>query len=186
MRTIDSLINVNGDHLYICLKESYKEAPILVFLHDSLGSITLWRDFPYKIAETTHCNLLIYDRKGYGKSEPFTTVKRSNDYLEREAETLYSLLTQLSITNAILFGHSDGGSIALIAAAKYPNLIKGVIAEAAHIFVEQETLNGIETAVKSYKETDLKSRLQKYHGPKTDDLFHAWTDTWLNMEIPLQ
>jgi pimeloyl-ACP methyl ester carboxylesterase len=100
--------------------------------------------------------------------------------LEEEADSLYNLLQQLHITKAILFGHSDGGSIALIAAAKYPLVIQTVIAEAAHIFVEPETLAGIEAAVKAYQETDLKNRLAKYHGEKTDTVFRIWTETWLS------
>jgi pimeloyl-ACP methyl ester carboxylesterase len=182
MRSIDSQIEVNGDWLYVRLIENDEDRPTIVFLHDSLGCVALWRDFPYKLAEAAGCNLLVYDRKGYGQSEPLQGVHRSNRYLEHEADTLNALLLQLNITSAILFGHSDGGSIALIAAAKYPLGIVAVISEAAHIFVEQETVDGLRAAVKSYRETILKSRLAKYHGEKTDAVFHAWTDTWLSEE----
>jgi pimeloyl-ACP methyl ester carboxylesterase len=182
MRSIDSLIEVNGGKLYVRLIENHEHRPAIVFLHDSLGCVELWRDFPYKLAEAAGCNLLVYDRKGYGRSEPMQSVKRTNRYLEDEADTLNALLLQLNINRAILFGHSDGGSIALIAAAKYPLGIEAVISEAAHIFVEQETIDGLKAAVESYRETILKSRLAKYHGEKTDAVFHAWTDTWLSEE----
>lgn len=182
MRNIDSQIEVSGSLLYVQLIREHENRPTIVFLHDSLGCVALWRDFPHLLAAATSCNLLIYDRKGYGRSEPMQSVHRTNRYLEDEADVLNALLLQLNITRAILFGHSDGGSIALIAAAKYPAGIEAVISEAAHIFVEQETVDGLKAAVESYRETILKSRLAKYHGEKTDAVFRAWTETWLSKE----
>ena len=88
------------------------------------------------------------------------------------------MLTELSIKQPILFGHSDGGSIALLAAAKYPDRIKAVLSEAAHVFVEEITLEGIQEAMVAYHTTNLKARLEKYHGDNTDILFRAWTQTW--------
>jgi len=154
--------------------------PTIVFLHESLGCAELWRDFPGKLGTLTTCNVLVYDRLGYGKSNPFTSLKRANDYLEFEADILIEVLRLCNIDKAILFGHSDGGSISLIAAAKYPSHIIGVIAEAAHIFVEDITLNGIEEAVIAWHKTNLKEKLQKYHGDKTEALFWAWANTWLS------
>lgn len=156
--------------------------PTLIFLHDSLGCIELWRDFPSKLGHYTHCNVLIYDRQGYGQSDDFNK-ERENDYLEKEADVLSILLQQYNIDNAILFGHSDGGSIALIAAAKYPTFIKGVITEGAHIFVEDLTVNGIKKAIEAYHTTNLKLRLEKYHGDKTEAVFWAWANTWLSSEF---
>jgi pimeloyl-ACP methyl ester carboxylesterase len=89
----------------------------------------------------------------------------------------------LDINSVILFGHSDGGSIALIAAADYPTLFKEVIVEAAHVFVEEVTLQGIRVAVDEYASTNLKTRLEKYHGDKAETLFKAWTNTWLSEEF---
>ena len=97
--------------------QQFPDRPTLVFLHDSLGCTELWRDFPAFIAEKTQCNLLIYDRLGYGKSSPFVTEKRENNYMELEADFLNELLEKLKIDNCILFGHSDGGTISLIAGA---------------------------------------------------------------------
>lgn len=160
-----------------------EDKPTLVFLHDSLGCIELWRDFPQLLSEATHCNLLVYDRQGYGKSSPFGGTERGNNYLEVEADVLNLLLEELGIHHAILFGHSDGGSIALITAAKYPEKIKGIITEGAHIFVEEITLQGIGEAVKAYHTTNLSEKLAKYHGDKTEAVFWAWAKTWLTDEF---
>lgn len=168
------------DSIKISKSTNYPDRPTIVFLHDSLGCIELWRDFPSKLGELTQCNVFVYDRLGYGQSGPVTDQKRGNDYMEIEADILSQLLDQHHIENAILFGHSDGGTIALLAAAKYPSKIRAVITEGAHIFVEEVTLNGIREAVKLYQTTNLKQRLQKYHGEKTEDVFMAWTETWLS------
>ena len=162
---------------------NYPGRPTLVFLHDSLGCIELWRQFPQKLGELTACNVLVYDRLGYGRSGPFSSPERNNDYLETEAGRLSEILEKCSIDKAVLFGHSDGGSIALIAAAKYPSRILGIITEGAHIFVEDITLQGISEATHSYRTTDLKSRLEKYHGENTEPLFWAWASTWVREEF---
>jgi pimeloyl-ACP methyl ester carboxylesterase len=157
--------------------------PTIVFLHDSLGCIQLWRSFPRELGQLTQCNVLAYDRQGYGASAAFTTPQRRNDYLETEADTLVKLLDACGIDKAILFGHSDGGSIALIAAAKFPERCTAVITEGAHIFVEEITLTGIRNTVKAWQSTGLKLVLQKYHGNRTEAVFLAWTDTWLSPEF---
>lgn len=157
---------------------NYAEKPTIIFLHESLGSIELWRDFPQKLGELTQCNVLIYDRQGYGRSCPFSYPKRENDYMELEADILNELLEYWNIDKAILFGHSDGGSIALLTAAKHPEKIIGTITEGAHVFVEDVTLNGINEAIQLYKTTDLKSKLEKYHGDNTEAMFLAWAETW--------
>lgn len=176
-------INVKGQNLYIYYNNNYKGKPTLVFLHDSLGCTELWRDFPDKLGETMQCNVLVYDRLGYGKSDPMPTHVRPVDYMEHEADVLNELLTKLDIRDAILFGHSDGGTIALLTAAKHPERVKAVICEAAHIFVEEVTLKGIREAMEAYKTTGLPERLQKYHGDNTDTLFKAWTETWTRADF---
>lgn len=158
--------------------EYYPGRPTIVFLHDSLGCIRLWRDFPEKLGEQTGCNILVYDRLGYGESTAMVTSGRGLDYLEVEADFCFDLLCALGLKDVILFGHSDGGSIALLVASKYPMVIQAVIAEAAHIFVEELTLNGIHDSIIAYQHTDLPQRLAKYHGEKVDTIFKAWTETW--------
>lgn len=174
------IIDVNGKKLYIEHSNSFKKKPTIVFLHDSLGCTQLWRDFPEKLGEGTQCNILVYDRLGYGKSSPMPTYERDNDYMETEADLLNDLLDELEIKEMILFGHSDGGTIALISASKYPEKTKAVICEAGHIFVEDVTVKGVSDAFEAYKTTNLPERLQKYHGDKVDMMVKAWTEIWLS------
>lgn len=175
---VNSLINLNGKDLYIEFKTTYNNRPTIIFLHDSLGCVQLWRDLPEKLAAITQCNVLIYDRLGYGKSASMLTSERPVNYLELEADVLNDLLVMLDIDKAILFGHSDGGSIALIAASKYGARVKAVICESAHIFVEEITLKGIHKAIEAYNTTNLPERLQKHHGDKVETIFKAWAETW--------
>lgn len=153
--------------------------PWLVFLHDSLGCITLWRDFPTRLALATGHHALVYDRRGYGQSAAFSDEPRTTAYLAAEAPVLRQLLDACQIKQAILFGHSDGGSIALLAAVHYPERIAAVVTEGAHVFVEELTLAGIRAARQQYHGTTLPERLARYHGAKTDAVFRAWADTWL-------
>ncbi|WP_138429822.1 alpha/beta fold hydrolase [Fodinibius saliphilus] len=176
-------LNFSLDEVAVKKIMKYPGRPTLVFLHDSLGCIELWRDFPEKLAKQTKCNLIIYDRQGYGQSPPFSYSNRDKDYMELEADILHKLLRYWEVNDAILFGHSDGGSIALIAAAKYPKNIRGIITEGAHIFVEDITIEGIREAIKMYETTDLKSKLAKYHGDKTEQMFWAWAGTWTSEDF---
>ncbi len=155
----------------------------LVFLHEGLGSVGQWRDFPSLLCEKTGLPALVYDRWGYGKSDPFT-LPRLKGYLHDEALLgLPAVLDVCGIGRAILVGHSDGGSIALIYASTRPERVRAVITEAAHVFVENVTLEGIREAVSAYESTDLVKRLARYHGDKTDLVFHGWADTWLSPEF---
>ncbi|MBB6369212.1 alpha/beta fold hydrolase [Chryseobacterium shigense] len=174
----ERIIEVRNQKLYITYNNTFEGKPVIIFLHDSLGCAQLWRDFPLKLSEMTECNVLLYDRLGYGKSGPMLTHERPVNYMELEADLLNDLLTELNIDNVILFGHSDGGTIVLITAAKYPEKIKAVICEAGHIFVEDVTLKGVYDAWDAYKTTSLPERLAKYHGDKVEVLFRAWTETW--------
>jgi pimeloyl-ACP methyl ester carboxylesterase len=153
-------------------------AHTLVFLHDSLGCITTWRDFPKELSNALGLDAVVYDRQGYGRSQPLGPEPRGLDYMHREADVLAMLLEELGIERAILFGHSDGGTIALLAAARHPQRIAAVITEGAHVFVEEVTLQGIELARRLYATTDLPARLQRHHGERTDALVQAWIGTW--------
>ena len=156
---------------------NFPDRPTIVFLHDSLGCTELWRGFPQKLGQAANCDIILYDRQGYGMSAPFNSP-RANDYLEKEADVLAQIIEILEMKEAILFGHSDGGSISLLAAAKYPTKIAAVITEGAHIFVEEETLRGINEAIHLYQATNLKQKLQRFHGDKTEEMFWAWAATW--------
>lgn len=180
------MMNTENDLLkYLHVKRVTKNQdwPTLAFLHDSLGCVELWRDFPERLSENLEMNLLIYDRQGYGKSCHFSYSQRSVNYMEDEADILINLLNQLQLNKVFLFGHSDGATIALIAAGKYPHRISGVVSEAGHIFVEDITLNGIRDAVRAYQKTSLKEKLQKYHADKTEAVFQMWTQTWLRPDF---
>lgn len=162
-------------------KQINSEAPTLIFLHESLGCITLWRDFPELLSTRTQCNYFVYDRWGYGESSPNTgMMEKGNDYLEKSAIILIEIIKAFPIQKPILIGHSDGGSIALIAAAKAPSIIKGIISIAGHVFVEDITLKGIRAVEEAYKNTDFSQKLSKYHGEKTNDVFYSWTNIWLS------
>lgn len=155
-----------------------KGGPVLVFLHEALGCNTMWKRWPRQLASAAHLPFLSYDRYGHGLSDPLP-APRSADYLEFEAfEILPRVLQACGITDPILFGHSDGGSIALMYASRFP--VRAVVTEAAHVFVEDVTLAGIREAVRAWRETDLPQRLARHHGDKTEALFQAWADTWLS------
>lgn len=174
----NSMVTINDKKIFVEYCNPYPEKPVIVFLHDSLGCAQLWRDFPEKLAQAVEMNVLIYDRVGYGKSERLLSSKRDKNYLEQEADFLEKLLSVLDIHKVILFGHSDGGSIALIYSGKYPEKVSGLICEAGHIFVEDVTLEGIYKSIDAYYTTNLPERLAKYHGEKVDTIFKAWTETW--------
>jgi pimeloyl-ACP methyl ester carboxylesterase len=154
--------------------------PTLVFLHEGLGCIALWRDFPFAVSLAAHLPAVVYERGGYGNADPLN-APRSVRYIHEEAlQSLPEVLRQLQIDDAILIGHSDGGSIALIFAALWPQKVRGIITEAAHVFVEDSTLAGIREAVNQYDSTDLPERLSRYHGSNTEAAFRGWSETWLS------
>lgn len=159
------------------------DPPTLVFLHEGLGCIEMWRDFPEILCESAGCYGLIYDRKGYGGSEKYDGPWPVN-YLRIES-LLYlpALLQACSIDNAVLVGHSDGGTIALITAASHGNPVRGIITEAAHIFVEKITIEGIHKTVQAFETTSLKEKLARYHKKNTETVFYRWADRWLSPEF---
>ncbi|HYQ91612.1 MAG TPA: alpha/beta hydrolase, partial [Candidatus Competibacteraceae bacterium] len=158
--------------------------PTLVFLHEGLGSIGQWKDFPAQLCQACALPGLVYERWGFGRSEPLTEPRR-DDYLDYEAfDSLPAVLERCGITEPpILIGHSDGGTIALLFAAAFPERPRAIITEAAHVFIEEVTLNGIRAAKELYKTTDLRRRLALYHGPNTDAVFRGWADTWLREDF---
>lgn len=154
--------------------------PALVFLHEALGSITQWRGFPTALALATGLPALVFDRQGHGKSEP-RPLPVPAAYLETEAwDRLPAVLAACGIEHPFLVGHSDGATIALLYAAKYPDAPVGVIAEAPHVFVEEAALRGIWRTLRAYEATPLRDRLRVHHGDKVDSVFRAWCDTWLS------
>ena len=157
--------------------------PTLVFLHDSLGSIETWRDFPERMAGAVGCGALLYDRRGHGGSDPFAPGPRGERYLHDEAAVLARLLEAQGVREAVLFGHSDGATIALLAAASFPRGLRAVVVEAGHVFVEERTLAGVREAAAALHATGLLARLARYHGDKAEALASAWLETWLSPQF---
>jgi pimeloyl-ACP methyl ester carboxylesterase len=150
--------------------------PTLVFLHEGLGSIDQWRDFPDKVATATGLPAVVYARRGYGRSSA-RAGSYASDFMHREAlETLPPLLQHLGIERPLLVGHSDGASIALIHASAHP--VAGVVAMAPHVFVEALTVAAIAKAADAARDTDLIERLGRYHD-RPDQVFWGWNDVWL-------
>lgn len=156
------------------------QGPCLVFLHEALGCVEMWKSYPERLCRLTGLPGVLYDRRGHGGSDPLQGPRRL-DYLSREAgEVLPDLLGKLEIDRPVLVGHSDGGTIALLFAAAYPDWPCCAVTEAAHVFVEQVTRQGIRDVLSSYLHTDLERKLAKYHGSKSGDLFRAWSGVWLS------
>ena len=153
--------------------------PTLVFLHEGLGSIRQWRDFPQKVAATTGCRALVYDRYGYGQSDVLAERKRGVRFMHDEAlSALPDLLQVLKVENPILVGHSDGASISLIhAGANHP--VRGVVAMAPHVFIEPLCLESIDKAKVAFETTGLAARLGRYH-KDARKTFYGWADVWLD------
>jgi pimeloyl-ACP methyl ester carboxylesterase len=181
-KTKDLEVKIGDARLAVRKLTFDKNAPTIVFLHDSLGCIAVWRDFPEQLAACAGCNAIVYDRQGYGESSKLTE-ERTKGYLEKEAQVLLQLLDHFELERSVLFGHSDGGTIALIAAALQPERFLSVITEGAHVFVEDISLSGIKKAKDLYETTNLKQKLEKYHGSKTDKVFSIWADTWCSAEF---
>lgn len=155
--------------------------PVIVLLHEGLGSVALWKDFPDRLAAVTELPVLVYSRIGYGGSDP-CTLPRPITYMHEEGESILpDLLAALGIGPHILVGHSDGASIALIyAGAKRRDALLGVSVMAPHVFCEDISVKSIRAADKAYAQGDLRSRLEKYHGANVDCAFRGWCDSWLN------
>jgi len=146
----------------------------IVFLHEGLGSAAQWRDFPVELADATECAAFVYSRVGYGRSSP-VTLPRPLTYMEEEP--LESLLDEQGIDDAILFGHSDGGSIAIVHGAS-PR-VRALILEAAHVFNEDLSVASIERERDAYEHGDLREKLAKYHDD-VDGAFYGWNRAWLD------
>jgi pimeloyl-ACP methyl ester carboxylesterase len=157
-------------------------APTLVMLHEGLGSVSLWKDFPKQLARTTRSNVIAYSRHGYGRSAPAQT-SRTVHYMHDEAlSVLPQFLDALEIEKPILFGHSDGGSIALIYAGGSGRPVSGVVALAPHVLVEDVSVSSIAAAKVAYETTNLRDKLARYHDD-VDSVFWGWNDIWLSADF---
>jgi pimeloyl-ACP methyl ester carboxylesterase len=178
-----SFIQVRDHRIeYNFVHASNADAPVMIFLHEGIGSLSMWKDFPSRVAHAAGCNALVYSRYGYGQSDALT-ASRHVDFMHDEAlKALPELLDRLEVQRPILFGHSDGGSIALIHAGGSGRPIAGVIAMAPHVVVEDISIRSIKAAKQTYETTDLKDRLGRYHA-HPDSAFWGWNDIWLHPEF---
>ena len=174
---------VRIEHRWIGPREA--TSPLVVFLHEGLGSLSLWKDFPDRLCAASGCRGLVYSRPGYGRSTPRSAADAWGvDFMHRQAhEVLPALLEALGINTEHqppwLFGHSDGASIALLYAAAWPARVAGLVLLAPHITVEDVALASIAQARETYLTTDLRARLARHHDDP-DSAFWGWNDIWLH------
>ncbi|MCK5424387.1 MAG: alpha/beta hydrolase [Emcibacter sp.] len=177
-------VTISGDKLEIKRYQGNDNRPTLIFLHEGLGCVDMWRDFPEKLSQMTGCSALVYSRQGYGRSDS-CPLSRPVRYMHDEAlDVLPELLTATGIEDHILIGHSDGGSIALIhAGAEDRTGLLGLITMAPHVFCEDVSVSSIAEAKKVFLEGNLRASLEKYHHENTDCAFWGWNDIWLHPDF---
>ena len=159
-----------------------RSGPTIVLLHEGLGSVSMWRDFPRRVAEATGHDVLVYSRQGYGRSAPLTGP-RSVGFMHGEAlVVLPEILDALEIRRPILLGHSDGGSIAIIHAGGSGREVAGLILLAPHVMVEDVSVASIAKARVAYAQGDVRARLARHHDD-VDGAFRGWNDVWLSPEF---
>jgi pimeloyl-ACP methyl ester carboxylesterase len=157
------------------------DGPALVLLHEGLGSVRLWRDFPAALADATGARVIAFSRFGHGDSDPPPRPRTPRFMHEEALEVLPALLRAMEIDQPVLVGHSDGASIALIHAAVHP--VRAVVAIAPHVFVEEMCLAEIREARRGYEAHGLRARMARHHRDP-DAAFYGWNDVWLHPEFP--
>ena len=179
----DLLIDGRAQRLeYAWIGAKRADAPLIVFLHEGLGSLAMWKDYPQALCAAAGMRGLVYSRHGYGRSTPRpATQKWPVEFMHAEAQqVLPALFDRLGVEDPPwLFGHSDGASIALLYAAAFRTRVAGLVAVAPHVFVEDVSVTSIEQARIAYATTDLRQRLARYHDDP-DSAFRGWNDIWLD------
>lgn len=183
-RIHDAFVEVSGGKIFTRLWRVQKaQHPPLILLHDSLGCVDLWRDFPLELAMACRCDVLAYDRLGFGRSS-LRSEAPSLEFIHEEAATCFPALQQaLGIERFSLFGHSVGGGMALMIAALHPQACAAVITESAQAFVEERTVSGIRAAMQHFAQSEQFAKLERLHGEKAAWVFSAWTDIWLSPDF---
>lgn len=178
-------VTVQGRRLeYVRLASAHPRpnAPAMVFLHEGLGSIAMWRDFPQRVADATGCEAIVYSRYGYGRSDRLEAPRNPRYMHDEGLLALPEFLDKLAVDQPFLFGHSDGGSIALLQAGGTPRPVSGLVVVAPHVMVEDITIAGIQAARATYLSSDLGQRLGRYH-TDADNVFWGWNDIWLHPDF---
>ena len=178
------LMQVNGAGLEVQRLPAVAGRRLLpiIFLHEGLGSVAMWRDWPAQVCAATGRAGIVYSRRGYGQSETIPDVRGAGrlapDYMHREAvDVLPALLEALDIERPVLLGHSDGGTIALLHASHLP--VTACVVMAPHVIVEDQSVQAITQAREAYESGDLRERLQRFHAD-VDCAFWQWNDIWLS------
>jgi pimeloyl-ACP methyl ester carboxylesterase len=180
----DTLVEVPGGRVFVRHWSLGQRArPPIILLHDSLGSVDQWRDFPEALAAATGRQVLAYDRLGFGRSTA-RVEQPSVDFVSEEALTFFPPVQRaLGVTRFSLFGHSVGGAMALVIAASQPAACEAVITEAAQAFVEPATLAGIRAAKTQFAKPEQFEKMVRWHGEKARWVLDAWTEVWLSREF---
>jgi pimeloyl-ACP methyl ester carboxylesterase len=175
---------VLGQHLeYRWIGPRPADAPTIVFLHEGLGCLGMWRDFPDRLASATGCGALVYSRMGYGASEPLRGPRPIRFMHDEALDVLPAVVEHFELEDVVLFGHSDGASIAVIYAGALLAPVRALVLEAPHVFVEPVCVERIARIAEEYETNRLRERLARYHGGNTDSMFKTWTDVWLRPEF---
>ncbi|KAA3628361.1 MAG: alpha/beta hydrolase [Proteobacteria bacterium] len=178
-------LTVDGVRLeYARFAAAQADLPTLVFLHEGLGCVALWKDFPERVAAATGCEVFVYSRIGYGKSDP-VEVPRPLSYMHIEGlEVVSKVLDAAGIGEAVLVGHSDGGSIALVnAGAVHDRRVTGLVLLAPHVFNEAVCVESIRKVKIAYETTELRDKLARLHGDNVDCAFWGWNHAWLDPDF---
>ncbi len=175
----ERFVVVDGKRLEVVRIDGDSARPPIVLLHEGLGSISMWRDFPQGLHDRTGCTIVAYSRYGYGRSDVLRE-HREPDYMHHEGEVvLPALLDALGFARAVLFGHSDGASIALICAGAHPARVRALVLEAPHVFVEDVSVRSIAAAKEAFATTNLPAKLARHHADAARTFF-GWNDIWLD------
>lgn len=180
MNIVEQIINFADQQIYIKRWSVglSQQAPIIL-LHESLGSVELWKTFPEKLAAMTQRDVIAYDRLGFGKSSPLTQLNL-NFVIDEASSTFQQVVQHFQLEQFLVMGHSVGGGMAAVCAGIYPEQCRAVITASAQTEVEDVTLTGILKAKNNFNNEKFIGRLTKFHGNKAQWVLNAWTDTWLS------
>jgi pimeloyl-ACP methyl ester carboxylesterase len=184
LRSDTPRFEVLGRHLeYRWIGPGPDDAPTIVFLHEGLGCLAMWRDFPDRLASATGCGALVYSRLGYGASDPVRGPRPVRFMHEEALDVLPAVIEGFMLEEVVLFGHSDGASIAVVYTGALLVPVRALVLEAPHVFVEPICVESIARIAEAYGTTRLRDRLSRYHGGNTDSMFRTWTEVWLTPEF---
>ncbi len=181
-----------GGHRLKCttLGQPDPARPTLVFLHEGLGSISMWKDYPAQVAEQVGLPVLLYDRWGHGESDPLTEPRKPSYRRVEALEVLPEVLAQFPVGPMILIGHSDGGAMSLLYAASHPQRVLGIVGLAPQVGKPRQSApvaagasGAMQAVINAFEKGELKRRLERYHGANTERMFYGWANAWSSPEF---